>query len=231
MPKLYNLRSIEVAELIEEYIVQHQLSAGDRLPAERELAEIYHVTRVTLRNALQDLIYSGKITRHKNKGYFVCGPKVRRDYTTYCFPQTDPFLDLSRYTTVPFDRIPQQTVYLGQNILGVFEDELYHEQYVEYIDALPVGITINMQKASDLAQFPGLFRSSGNPDITKHSQTLRLSFSDEVFQICLEPLALEETDNLLLLNSFLYHNDTIIGISQSFCVGTRVELITDIRIH
>lgn len=231
MPKIYNLRSIEVAELIEEYIVRHKLSAGDRLPAERELAEMFHVTRVTLRNALQDLIYSGKITRHKNKGYFVCRQKVRRDYTTYCFPRTDPFLEQSRYTTAPFGRIPQQTVYLGQNILGVYEDELFHEQYIEYIDGLPIGLTVNMQKKSDLPKFPELFLSSANPDITKHSQTLRLSFSEEVLQICREPLALEETDNLLLLNSFLYHGDEIIGISQSFCVGTRVELITDIRIH
>lgn len=231
MPKLYNLRSIEVAELIEEYIIRHQLSAGERLPSERELAAMFDVTRVTLRNALQDLIYSGKITRHKNKGYFVCKQKVQRDYTTYCFPQTDPFLDQSRYTTAPLDHIPQQTIYLGQNILGVYEDELFHEQYIEYMDQLPIGITVNMQKKSTLAQYPNLFLSSSNPDITKHSQTLRLSSPAEDLKIYQEPLRLEDTDNLLLLSSFLYHYDTIIGVSQSFCVGTRVELITNITIH
>jgi len=52
----------DVIEQIEEAILQGKLKAGDRLPAERELKEMFRTSRGTLREALRVLEQKGLIT-------------------------------------------------------------------------------------------------------------------------------------------------------------------------
>lgn len=40
-------------------------SAGDRLPSERELSEIYQTSRVTVRAAIEELIKEGRVIRRR----------------------------------------------------------------------------------------------------------------------------------------------------------------------
>ena len=66
-----------------EYIAAERFTPGDRLPAERELAERLSVSRSTLREALAQLDRSGYVTRRPGRGggTFVSKPKVERDLT------------------------------------------------------------------------------------------------------------------------------------------------------
>lgn len=55
----------EVLEEIRNYIVDHQLQDGDRLPSERELAEQLNAGRSSVREALRAIELLGLIeTRH-----------------------------------------------------------------------------------------------------------------------------------------------------------------------
>ena len=67
---------IELA--LETAIERGRLSPGDRLPAERELAERYGVSRMTLRQALGALELRGRLVRSKGRygGTFVAEPKL-----------------------------------------------------------------------------------------------------------------------------------------------------------
>jgi GntR family transcriptional regulator len=67
---------IELA--LEHAIEQGRLSPGDRLPAERELAGRYGVSRMTLRQALGALEQRGRLTRSKGRygGTYVAEPKL-----------------------------------------------------------------------------------------------------------------------------------------------------------
>ena len=67
---------IELA--LETAIERGRLSPGDRLPAERELAERYGVSRMTLRQALGALERRGRLVRSKGRygGTFVAEPKL-----------------------------------------------------------------------------------------------------------------------------------------------------------
>lgn len=56
------------------YLAQESLTANERLPAERELAELLGVSRGDLRKALAILEGEGELWRHVGKGTFV-GPK------------------------------------------------------------------------------------------------------------------------------------------------------------
>ncbi|MGI6229969.1 MAG: GntR family transcriptional regulator [Tractidigestivibacter sp.] len=62
--------SDKVVEQLNEKIV-NDMEPGDQLPPERELAELYGISRTTLRAALRRLAERGVITRVPGKGAFV----------------------------------------------------------------------------------------------------------------------------------------------------------------
>ncbi|MGL4741416.1 MAG: GntR family transcriptional regulator [Sarcina sp.] len=49
---------------------------GDLISSERELSEEYSISRMTIRQALGDLVQEGYLVKKKGKGTFVCKPKV-----------------------------------------------------------------------------------------------------------------------------------------------------------
>ncbi|MDR6673405.1 UTRA domain-containing protein [Xanthomonas sp. 1678] len=57
-------------------------AADQRLPVERELAALFGCTRITLREALQQLESEGHIYRENRRGWFVSAPRVRHDPTS-----------------------------------------------------------------------------------------------------------------------------------------------------
>ena len=66
-----------IVEEIGAEIREGKLKVGDRLPSERELAEMFKVSRMTARNALQTLLSEGLIASHPGRGYFVVGEHGR----------------------------------------------------------------------------------------------------------------------------------------------------------
>ena len=51
---------------------------GQCIDSERELSENYGVSRMTIRQALGELVQEGILVREKGKGTFVCEPKVKQ---------------------------------------------------------------------------------------------------------------------------------------------------------
>ncbi len=68
-----------IMEQIKEAIFQKKLRIGDKLPSERKLMEQFRTSRVTVREALRTLEYSGmlQITRGVEGGAFVCHPDTK----------------------------------------------------------------------------------------------------------------------------------------------------------
>lgn len=69
----------EAAEKIEGYIAQHNLKPGDKLPSERDMSEMWGINRMTLRGAIQGMIFEGKLYNRKGSGTFVAYPKLNRN--------------------------------------------------------------------------------------------------------------------------------------------------------
>src|SRR4051794_35201405 len=53
-----------------------QMSPGDLLPQERELAQVFNVSRATVRQAIQSLIAAGLFYASRGQGAFVAGRSV-----------------------------------------------------------------------------------------------------------------------------------------------------------
>jgi DNA-binding GntR family transcriptional regulator len=60
-------------QLLKKQIISGSLKEGDILPSENELAETNHITRTTVRHALDELVKEGYIEKRKGKGSVVTG--------------------------------------------------------------------------------------------------------------------------------------------------------------
>ncbi|QUY65432.1 GntR family transcriptional regulator [Helcococcus kunzii] len=62
---------IQVANDIRMNIITQKWPAGFKLPTEKTLCEIYHVSRITVRRSIDELIRENLIERKKSKGAYV----------------------------------------------------------------------------------------------------------------------------------------------------------------
>jgi len=62
---------VKIAENIQDLIMDHRLNAGDKLPPERELIGLFHVSRTTVREAIRLLQERGLVQMMVGKGTFV----------------------------------------------------------------------------------------------------------------------------------------------------------------
>ncbi|MBV7330314.1 GntR family transcriptional regulator [Chloroflexi bacterium TSY] len=70
---------VQIADGLLGRIQSGELAPGNRLPPERELSKMLGVTRVTLRQALQNLESQGLLVRQQGSGTYVAEPKVERE--------------------------------------------------------------------------------------------------------------------------------------------------------
>lgn len=77
----------QVKEIIREKIVAGLWPPGTKLPSENELANLFSVSRITIRQAVLDLVRQGLLYRKQGKGTFVASPKVEADFIKVFFPE------------------------------------------------------------------------------------------------------------------------------------------------
>lgn len=69
----------QISTHLRDAIEDGTYKAGDRLPSERELAEQFQVSTITVKRAVLDLVQEGLVYRKRGKGTFVAEPKLERD--------------------------------------------------------------------------------------------------------------------------------------------------------
>jgi GntR family transcriptional regulator len=66
---------VQLRMLLRDKIDRKELSVNDKLPSERELVEMYGVSRITVRQAIKDLENLGLLQTRAGKGIYVTEPK------------------------------------------------------------------------------------------------------------------------------------------------------------
>lgn len=66
----------KLAETIEEQINEGVYVKGEKIPSERELCEIYEVSRMTVRLAIDELVKNGKLEKVQGKGTYVLSKSI-----------------------------------------------------------------------------------------------------------------------------------------------------------
>ena len=69
----------EIIEKLLTYIIDNDLQAGEKMPAERTLCDLWNANRSTLRSSLHRLVEDGYLEAMHGKGYFVSKKKIIRN--------------------------------------------------------------------------------------------------------------------------------------------------------
>src|SRR5512143_1003820 len=72
---------VQIRESLRSDIIQGALKRGEQLPSENELAARYNVSRMTIRQSIEDLVDEGLLYRRQGVGTFVAFPHLQRDHT------------------------------------------------------------------------------------------------------------------------------------------------------
>ena len=76
MEAMYRKISKDIYEKINTGVYKQ----GSTIPTEFELAEMYQVSRPTIRQAVQLLVDDGYLEKRKKRGTIVCAPKIRQNF-------------------------------------------------------------------------------------------------------------------------------------------------------
>jgi GntR family transcriptional regulator len=100
IPVYYQLAA-EIRRKIDEGI----WPPGHCIDSERILAEEYNLSRMTVRQAIGELVQAGILTREKGKGTFVCEPKIKqRDIMSFTEMMNEMGADF-KTEVIAFERI------------------------------------------------------------------------------------------------------------------------------
>jgi GntR family transcriptional repressor for pyruvate dehydrogenase complex len=105
--------SDRAAKALEELIVDGVLKSGSRLPAERELAAMFGVSRTVIREAVQNLAARGLLDVHHGEGTVVTGP------STDSVSESLQLLLRSRGTGIAIDHLHEVRRVLEVEIAGL----------------------------------------------------------------------------------------------------------------
>ncbi len=72
---------VQIREQLRQEISGGALKRGEKLPPEHELAARFNVSRMTLRESVEDLVHEGLLYRRHGVGTFVAVPHLQRDHT------------------------------------------------------------------------------------------------------------------------------------------------------
>ena len=126
---------------IKEMIEKGQLKPGEMIPSERELAETYDISRMTVRQAINNLVNDGYLVRKRGKGTFVAAMKIEQPLKGLTsFSEDMRARGMEPGTTVlAFNIVPASTS-LAQ-LLDVREGaDLYEIRRIRLADQLPMAL-------------------------------------------------------------------------------------------
>ena len=73
----------QLKEIIINKIKSHEWPVDSRIPTERQLCDIYKVSRITVRQALGELEREGYLYRKQGRGTFVTSPKIEQRLSSF----------------------------------------------------------------------------------------------------------------------------------------------------
>lgn len=70
----------QLMNIITQQIKNGTYKPGEKIPPEPELADLYHVSRITVRRTVEELCTQGYLIKHQGKGTFVKSPMIFRKF-------------------------------------------------------------------------------------------------------------------------------------------------------
>lgn len=129
-----------IREDILEKILNETYKLGDKIPNEVDIAEVYSVSRPTVRQAIQTLVNDGYLERIKRRGTFVRDRKITQEFTHQITSYDD---EIHRKGLIPQTKIISFTVEQANEEVAThlnldINDDVYKLTRLRYAGKHPV---------------------------------------------------------------------------------------------
>lgn len=223
VPKHEQLRAILTS------LVTRELRPGDMLPSERRLCLDHGVSRITVREAVGQLVSEGLVVRVRGKGTFVAERTVRSRLHLASFQEDMRRLGLEPTTvllSVERTTPPERTA----TLFGCARPEAFHVRRLRVADGSPMAVDdawYNAELAPDLDEFDlsrsiyRLLSEHYGRSLDRAEQTVgAIGASREIAAL----LGLVASRPVFVFDRITYSGDRVIEHARSWYRGDRYEL-------
>ncbi len=149
-----NRPKYEATEKIESYIRAHNFQPHTKLPSERDMCEMWELSRTSVRRAINRLVNAGAIYSKAGSGTYVAEPKILRNLQHYIpFKQTVSEAGHVFTTRVLAAYIMESNKQIAENLQLRLGHKVYALTRLREIDGEPFMIDTSYL---DIKRFPGL---------------------------------------------------------------------------
>ncbi len=129
----------QLKEIIKDEINSSNFKPGQLIPSERELVDLFEVSRPTVRQAVNELVNEGILNKKKGLGTFVAKPKIRQQFlenlTSFQNEMREKGLP---YATKVIDMKEVKTNSSLKEIFGEHHTDFFYLERLRYINNNPV---------------------------------------------------------------------------------------------
>jgi GntR family transcriptional regulator len=132
---------LQLREVLRTKIEEGEYLPGMAIPSENELADLYRINRLTVRNATDALVKEGVLKRVPGKGVYLCGKKMERDLDYLAgFTQT-----MTEHKVKPSTKVITKVLRKAGDkyslMFNIFvTDDIYYIKRICYADELPLSL-------------------------------------------------------------------------------------------
>lgn len=126
---------------IREMIEKGELEPGEMIPSEREWAERYDISRMTVRQAINNLVNDGYLVRQRGKGTFVATKKIEqplKGLTSFSEDMRargmEPGTKVLNFCVIPANASLAQQLHIQEG------DDVYEIRRIRLADQLPMAL-------------------------------------------------------------------------------------------
>jgi len=135
----------QLQEILRRKIKNREFNPGDIIPTEKELEAMYKVSRITVRNAINGLVFEDLLVKKQGKGTIVAFPKLQEDGNTTLKSFTEKMKMQGKVTStrvLNVLRIPV-TDRLMEHIDIKFGEEIVYAKRLRIVDDEPIALFEN----------------------------------------------------------------------------------------
>ncbi|TCT17567.1 GntR family transcriptional regulator [Melghiribacillus thermohalophilus] len=227
----------QLQEHLKTKIENGELKSGDPIPSEREMAEKYEISRMTVRQAVNNLVNEGLLTRSKGRGTFVADKKIEQPLMKL----TGFSEDMKRRGIEPGSKlISFDVIKASKKVskhLNINEgDSVYQISRLRLGDGDPMAYEVSYLPEKRITKIPednirgslySFIEECLGLKIERAIQTLEPSFATALES---DMLTIEKGSPVLLLERTTFlHDDVPIEYVKSIYRGDRYKFIAEMR--
>ncbi|MDQ0298062.1 GntR family transcriptional regulator [Salibacterium salarium] len=221
----------QIQEMIRGKIDSNEWEPGDMLPSERIFAESYDVSRMTVRQAVTELVNEGLLRREKGKGTFVLEPKIEQTLQGLTSFTEDmrkrglkPGSKLVKYN------LDNPSLKFAEMLQMQGDQQLYEIKRLRLADEVPMALETTYMNKELVGELPEDIENHSLYYILEAEKGLKLGNGEQTFESSLarqeeaDYLDIQVGDPVLLIKRMTYLEDgTLFEYVKSVYRGDRYK--------